>query len=105
MESSTLQKYQFREQSDGTMVGGFSIQNILSSSGFSQTEGVNRLDGLSVPAGLYSENNNKMSGGDAGIKINKTYGGTIEGEMFDKLYSRIAEHKVKTTKSATKKKK
>jgi len=103
MERSTLQKYEFRELSDGTMVGGFSIQNMLKGG---DVEGASRLEGLSVPAGLYSENNNKMSGGASeDIGLNVTYGGTIDGSVFDKLYGRVAEHKIKSKRPTTQKKK
>ena len=107
MELSTLQKYIFREQSDGTMVGGFAIDHILNTNGMSQIEGMRKFEGLSVPVGLYSEtnNNNKIMGGEPEHSVKTTYGGTIDNELFDKLYGRVAEHKTKANKSVTKKKK
>jgi hypothetical protein len=104
MELSTLQKYIFREQSDGTMVGGFSINDILNTTEMSQTEGMRKFEGLAVPVGLYNGVNNKMMGGNTEHSIKTTYGGTIENDLFDKLYGRVAEHKSKVSKSITKKK-
>jgi hypothetical protein len=106
MELSTLQKYIFREQPDGTMVGGFSINDILITNEMSQIEGMRKFEGLSVPVGLYSGANNKiMGGGNSEYSVKTTYGGTIDDVLFDKLYDRVAEHKTKTNKSVTKKKK
>jgi len=104
MELSTLQKYIFREQSDGTMVGGFAIDHVLNTNGISQIEGLRKFEGLSVPVGLYSGNNNKIMGGNTEHSVKTTYGGTIDDVLFDKLYGRIAEHKTKANKSVTKKK-
>jgi hypothetical protein len=105
MELSTLQKYIFREQSDGTMVGGFAIDHVLNTNGISQIEGMRKFEGLSVPVGLYSGNNNKIMGGEPEHSVKTTYGGTIDDVLFDKLYGRVAEHKTKARKSVTKKKK
>jgi hypothetical protein len=100
MESSTVQKYKFREHSDGIMVGGFSMMNILTSA----DEGSKSLEGFSVPAGLYlSNNNNAMSGG--GIMDSKTVlGGTINDDLFDKLYGGLAKCISKRSKKTQKKK-
>ena len=105
MELSTLQKYKFREQSDGTMVGGFSINDILNTTEMSQTEGMRVFEGLSVPVGLYNGVNNKIMGGNTEHSVKSIYGGTINNDLFDKLYGRVAEHKTKANKSITKKKK
>lgn len=105
MELSTLQKYKFREQPDGTMVGGFAIDNVLNANEMSQTEGMRVFEGLSVPVGLYNGVNNKMMGGNTEHSVKSTYGGIIDNELFDKLYGRVAEHKSKANKSITKKKK
>ena len=106
MEQATIQKYTFREQSDGTLVGGFAIDNVLNTNGISQIEGMRKFEGLSVPVGLYSEkSNNSIIGGKPEHLAKITYGGTIDDVLFDKLYGRVAEHKTKESKSVTKKKK
>jgi len=105
MELSALQKYTFREQSDGTMVGGFTIDHLLNTNEMSQIEGMRKFEELSVPVGLYSESNNKIMGGNSEYSVKTTYGGNIDDALFDKLYGRVAEHKTKSNKSITKKRK
>jgi hypothetical protein len=105
MESSTVRKYNFREQSDGAMVGGYSISNILSTNEFSQLEGSARLEGFSVPVGLFTATNTEIRGGDEKIQVKTVVGGTIESELFDKLYGRVIETKKKAQKTVTKKRK
>jgi len=103
MEQATIQKYTFREQVDGTMVGGFSIGHMLNGN---ETEGMRKIEGLSVPVGIYSENsNNRIIGGNPEDVAKITYGGTIDDEIFDKLYGRVAQHKSNAKKSITKKNK
>jgi hypothetical protein len=103
MEQATIQKYTFREQVDGTMVGGFSINHMLNGN---ETEGMRKIEGLYVPVGLYSEkSNNSIIGGKSEHLAKITYGGTIDDEMFNNLYGQVAEHKSNARKSITKKNK
>jgi hypothetical protein len=99
MESSTIQKYKFREHPDGIMVGGFSMMNILTSA----DEGSKSLEGFSVPAGLYLSDDVSMKGGS--IMHSKTVlGGTINDDLFDKLYGGLAKCINKRSQKTQKKK-
>lgn len=95
MDKSFLQQYKFREQSGGTMVGGFSINNILDSE-------ISHLEPFSVPVGLYVSNSGSMIGGNATHDAKIIIGGTIEEEHFEKLYSNVAKHMSKSKSSSVK---
>uniref|UniRef100_A0A6C0B8E5 Uncharacterized protein n=1 Tax=viral metagenome TaxID=1070528 RepID=A0A6C0B8E5_9ZZZZ len=96
MDNSILKQYRFREQSGGTMIGGFSINNILESE-------INHLSPFSVPAGLYVSSSNSMKGGDSDNSAKIIIGGTIEESHFEKLYDAVAKHVFKSKKTSTKK--
>jgi hypothetical protein len=99
MESSIIQKYKFREHSDGIMVGGFSIQNILTASDINKEQ----LEGFSVPLGLYVSTNNEMKGGFEKTQSKTIYGGTIEDERFEKLYGGVVQRIIKRPSKTQKK--
>jgi hypothetical protein len=98
MDKSILQQYKFREQSDGAIVGGFSLNNILDSE-------VSHLDPFSIPVGLYVSTTGSMSGGNANHNAKIVIGGTIEEEHFEKLYGVVAKHMTKSKSSSAKTKK
>uniref|UniRef100_A0A6C0B3M9 Uncharacterized protein n=1 Tax=viral metagenome TaxID=1070528 RepID=A0A6C0B3M9_9ZZZZ len=95
MNKSFLQQYKFREQNSGTMVGGFSINNILESD-------ISHLEPFSVPVGLYVSTSGSMSGGNVIHDAKIIIGGAIEEEHFEKLYGVVAKHMVKSRKSSVK---
>lgn len=97
MEPSIIQKYKFREHLGGAMVGGFSLQNIISTNQLA--EGAAQLEGFSVPVGLYisDTNNGVMLGGAPPAKT--IIGGTLDNDRFDKLYGAVTKHVVKASKT------
>lgn len=96
MDKSVLQQYKFREQSEGIMVGGYSINDIVGTYD-------KQLEPFSVPVGLCLSTSQSMSGGAEQQKQKTIIGGTIEEAHFDKLYGAIAKH-ISKSKSATTKK-
>ena len=100
MEPPIIQSYQFREHSDGIMVGGYGIEHLID---HSQIEGSSRLEGLSVPIGLFTSNRTGMIGGSQ-IETKVILGGTIGVDVFDKLYNRVTETKASTKRTTAKKK-
>jgi hypothetical protein len=99
MESSIVQKYKFREHSDGIMVGGFSMQNILTASDINKEQ----LEGFSVPVGLYVSTISDMKGGSEKTQSKTIFGETIDDERFEKLYGGVL-HRVVKKPSKTQKK-
>lgn len=97
MESSIIQKYKFREHSDGVMVGGFSMQNILTAND------LGKLEGFSVPVGLYVSTTSEMKGGSEQTQSKTIFGGAIDDERFEKLYRGVV-HRVVKKPSKTQKK-
>jgi hypothetical protein len=100
MESSIIQKYKFREHSDGIMVGGFSMQNILTASDINKEQ----LEGFSVPVGLYVSTISDMKGGSEKTQSKTIFGDTIDGERFEKLYGGVVQRIVKRPAKTQKKK-
>lgn len=95
MDKSFLQQYKFREQSNGTMVGGFSINNILESDN-------SHLAPFSVPLGLYVSTSGFIKGGNVNDDPKIVIGGAIEEEHFEKLYGVVAKHIAKSKNSSVK---
>lgn len=95
MNKSILQQYKFREQSSGTMVGGFSLNNILESE-------ISHLEPFSVPVGLYVSTTGSMIGGNPSHDAKIVIEGTIEEEHFEKLYGVVAKHMTKSKSSSVK---
>jgi len=104
MESSIIQKYNFREHSDGVMIGGFSLRNILTTSDFGNINGASQLEGFSVPVGLYISNSSEMKGGFEKSQAKIILGDTIDEERFQKLYGGVAKCLTKKTSKTLKKK-
>jgi hypothetical protein len=100
MDSSIIQKYKFREHSDGVMVGGFSMQNILTVNDMGSKE---QLEGFSVPVGLYVSTTSDMKGGSEQTQPKTIFGGTIDDERFEKLYGGIVQRVVKKPSKTQKK--
>jgi len=105
MEIAAIQTCKFREHSGGAMVGGFSINDILTVNQFGQNNDVRQLEGFSVPVGLYMSNEvSPMTGGSGDTKAKIILGGTIETGHFEKLYASVASHVGKKSESTRKRK-
>jgi len=102
---SFLEKYRFREQSDGFMVGGISLNNILMLNDFAQTDGGNKqLEEFSVPPGLYvsGSNGRNLIGGGFG-EPKSVIGGTIDDSTFNMLYGKVSKTVTKRAKTQKRK--
>lgn len=101
LTAAVIQKYKFRGNTEGVMVGGMPMKDVLTGN----IEGGARIEEFSVPVGLYVDvTAGKMTGGGANSMDAKIIiGEAIDNDRFDKLYGGVVNHIVKKTGKTMKK--